>query len=190
MHPPRLLHPPLINQKVVALLCPVVMEVTLMMAGTGIMTTRMKTLMTPAWVPLSLALNRRTPRMWGLAKIYKAQTPNGKAMVKMFRRFCDLTDRDASAIVVYFGVYSESRLAEFLHDHWKDTFTQWQKRHPNQDGTERAMVLSPLQQDHIKCATWACWHRGPVPWPMDYFSIKELKSRHFEPIRAQMECKD
>jgi hypothetical protein len=71
------------------------------------------------------------PENAGTGKFYKAQTPNGKAMVKMFRRFCDLTDRDASAIVVYFGVYSERRLAEFLHDHWKDTFTQWQKRHPN-----------------------------------------------------------
>jgi hypothetical protein len=108
-------------------------------------------------------------------------------MVKMFRRFCDLTDRNASAIVVYFGVYSEGRLAEFLHDHWKDTFTQWQKCHPNRDGTEWAMVLSPPQQDRIKCAAWACQHRRHVPWPTEYFSIKELRPRHFEPIRAQME---
>ena len=64
------------------------------------------------------------PENAGTGKFYKAQTPNGKAMVKRFKRFCDLTDCDASAIVVYFGVYSEGRLAEFLHDHWKDTFTQ------------------------------------------------------------------
>ena len=52
-------------------------------------------------------------------------------MVKMFRRFCDLTDQDANAIVMYFGIYSEAHLAEFLNDHWKDTFTQWQKCYPN-----------------------------------------------------------
>ena len=127
------------------------------------------------------------PEHAGTGKFYKAQTPNGKAMVKMFRRFCDLSDQDANAIVVYFGVYCEKRLAEFSHDHWKDTFTQWQKRHPNRDGTERAMVLSPPQQDRIKCAAWACRHRRRVPWPKAYFSVKELKSRHFEPIRAQME---
>jgi hypothetical protein len=83
------------------------------------------------------------PENAGNGKFYRAQTPNGKKMVKMFRRFCDLTDRDANVIVMYFGVYSKARLAEFLHDHWKDTFTQWQKRHPNRDGTEWAMVLSP-----------------------------------------------
>jgi hypothetical protein len=92
--------------------------------------------------------------------------------------------------VDYFGVYSEGRLAEFLHDHWKDTFTQWQKRHPNRDGTERAMVLSPPQQDRIKCAAWACRHRRRVPWPTEYFSVKELRPRHFEPIQAQMEHKE
>jgi hypothetical protein len=76
----------------------------------------------------------------GTGKFYKPQTPNGKAMAKMFRRFCDLAERDANAIVVYFGVYSEGHLADFLHTHWKDTFTQGQKRHPNQDGTEQVMV--------------------------------------------------
>jgi len=87
------------------------------------------------------------PENAGTGKFYMAQTPNGKAMVKMFKRFCDPPDQDASAIVVYFGVYSEGCLAEFLHDHWKDNFTQWQKHHPNRDGTERAMVFSPPQQD-------------------------------------------
>jgi hypothetical protein len=85
------------------------------------------------------------PKQAGMGKFYKAQTPNWIKMVKMFKRFCDLTDCDADMIVVYFGIYSEARLADFLHDHWKDTFTQWQKRHPNQDGTEQLMVLSPPQ---------------------------------------------
>jgi hypothetical protein len=89
------------------------------------------------------------PEQVGTGKFYKAQTPNGKKMVKMFKRFCDLTDHDANAIVMYFGIYSKACLAEFLHDHWKDTFTQWQERHPNQDGIEWAMVLSPPQQDCI-----------------------------------------
>ena len=44
-------------------------------------------------------------------------------MVKMFKRFCDLTATDANAIVVYFGVYSKARLAEFLHEYWKDMST-------------------------------------------------------------------
>jgi hypothetical protein len=86
------------------------------------------------------------PEQAGMGKFYKAQTPNGKNMVKMFKTFCDHTDRDANTIVMYFGIYSKASLAEFLHDHWKVTFTQWQKRHPNQDSTERAMVLSPLSK--------------------------------------------
>ena len=52
-----------------------------------------------------------------MGKFYKAQTLNKKEMVKRFKRFCDLTDRDASAIVVYFGVYSKACLAKFLHEH-------------------------------------------------------------------------
>ena len=52
-------------------------------------------------------------------------------MVKMLRKLCDLNDRDANSIVMYFGIYSEGRIAEFLHGHWKDMFTQWQKHHPN-----------------------------------------------------------
>ena len=108
-------------------------------------------------------------------------------MVKMFRRFCNLTDCDANAIVMYFNVYSKAHLAEFLHDHWKDTFTQWQKHHPNRDGTERVMVLSPSQQDCIRCAAWACRHRRRVPWPISFFTVKDLRPRHFESIHAQME---
>jgi hypothetical protein len=45
-------------------------------------------------------------------------------MVKMFKNFCDLPNRDSNAIVVYFGIYSKGFLAEFLHEHWKDTFIQ------------------------------------------------------------------
>jgi hypothetical protein len=58
----------------------------------------------------------------------------------MFRGFCDLTDHDANVTVIYFGVDSEAQLVEFLHDTWKDTFTPLQKCHPNQEGTEGAMV--------------------------------------------------
>jgi len=72
----------------------------------------------------------------GTDKFYKPQTPRGKAMAKVFCRFCDLAEQDADAIVVYFGVYSVARLAAFQQDHWKDTFAQWQKRHPNRDSTE------------------------------------------------------
>ena len=42
----------------------------------------------------------------------------------------------------------------------------------------------------MKCAAWACRHRRRVLWPTDYFSVKELRPRHFEPIRAQMECEE
>jgi hypothetical protein len=79
----------------------------------------------------------------GMGKFYKAMTLNRKKMVMMFKRFCDLTDHDANAIVMYFGINSKAHLTEFLHDQWKDTFTQWQKRRPNQDSTEWVMVLSP-----------------------------------------------
>ena len=127
------------------------------------------------------------PERAGTGKYYKPQTPNGKAMAKMFHRFCDLAKRDANAIVVYFGVYSVARLAAFQEDHWKDTFTQWQKRHPNRDGTERAIVLPPPQQDRIRCAAWACHHSVRLRWPPEFFNIGQLRPRHFEPIRAQME---
>ena len=130
------------------------------------------------------------PEWVGMGKFYKAQTPNRKQMVKMFRRYCDLTDHDTNAIIMYFGVYSKARLAEFLHGHWKDTFTQWQKRNPNRDGTEWAIVLSPPQQDRIRCPAWACHHRHHIPWPAEFFSVKDLRPRHFEPIHAQMEHED
>jgi hypothetical protein len=108
-------------------------------------------------------------------------------MAKMFRRFCDLPAKDAGAIVVYFGVSNVERLAAFKQDHWKDTFAQWQKRHPNRDGSERAMVLSPPQQDRIRCAAWACHHFVRLRWPKEFFEISWLRPKHFESIRAQME---
>ena len=80
-------------------------------------------------------------------------------MGKMPRNFCQLPKANAHAIVVYFCVYGENKLAHFQEMHWKDTFAQWQKRHMYPDGTERALVLSPPQQDHILCAAWACWHK-------------------------------
>ena len=123
----------------------------------------------------------------GTGKFYKPQTPHGKAMVKMFRCFCDLAKRDASAIVVYFGIYSVARLSAFNQDHWKDTFAQWQKCHPNQDGTERAMVLPPPQQDRTHCAAWACCHYLRLQWPAPFFNIKWLRPWHFEAMRDQME---
>jgi hypothetical protein len=63
----------------------------------------------------------KDPEWAGTGMFYKTQTPNWKHMVKMFRRFCDLTVGDANTIVVYFIVYSKARLAEFLYEHWKDT---------------------------------------------------------------------
>jgi len=66
-------------------------------------------------------------------------------------------------------------------------FAQWQKRHPNRDGTECAMVLPLPQQDLISCAAWACRHYLWLQWPATFFNIKCLHPRHFEAIRAQME---
>ena len=127
-------------------------------------------------------------------KEYRPKTDTGKAMAKMFVRFCQLSRANARAIVVFFGVSSSNKLADFLEEHWKDTFAQWQKRHPCPDGTERAMVLSPPQQDRIRCAAWACRHLRRLGWPQAAVDpargskmIELLTSEHFEPIRAQME---
>jgi hypothetical protein len=75
----------------------------------------------------------RIPRMrgQGTGKYYIPQTPKGKEMARMFCQFCDLPIKDANTIVVYFGICNVERLAAFRQDHWKDTFAQWQKRHPN-----------------------------------------------------------
>jgi len=102
------------------------------------------------------------------------QTPNGKAMAKMFRLFCNLAEQDANAIVVYYDVYSVACLAAFHQDHWKDTFSQWQKHHLNQDHSERAMILPPPQQDCIHCVAWACSHYLQLQWPAVFFNIKFL----------------
>ena len=72
----------------------------------------------------------------GMGKFYKPQTPHGKAMARMLCCFCNLAEQDANAIVVYFSIYSVAHLAAFHQHHWKDTFAQWQKRHPNRDNTE------------------------------------------------------
>jgi hypothetical protein len=130
------------------------------------------------------------PENVGTGKYYEPQTPNGKAMAKMFRRFCDLPAKDANAIVVYFGVYSVERLTAFQQDHWKDTFTKWKKWHPNRDGLEQVMILSPPQQDRIYCTAWACHHFVRLQWPQEFFEITRLRPQHFEPIRAQMECEE
>jgi hypothetical protein len=82
----------------------------------------------------------------------------------MFCRFFNLPKRDANAIVVYFGVYSIVCIAAFGQDRWKDIFAQWQKRHPNCEGTEQVMVLPPPQQDRIRCAVWVCPHFLWLRW--------------------------
>ena len=46
------------------------------------------------------------------------RTEGGKAMAKMLRKFCLLTKANANAIVVYFDVYSENKLAKFQEAHW------------------------------------------------------------------------
>lgn len=128
-------------------------------------------------------------------RTYKARTEGGKAMAKMLKNFCRLTEADAHAIIVFFGMYCEKRLAKFQESHWKDTFAQWQKQHMCPDGTERAMVLSPLQQDRIRCAAWACRHKRRLgwppasisPWDADIQMIEHLSKEHFEAIWAQME---
>lgn len=90
-------------------------------------------------------------RQW--YEVYKPKTEGGKAIAKMFRTFCQLVIANAHDIVFYFGIYSESKLADFQKMHWKVTFAQLQKRHICADGTKRAMVLFPLQQDCIQCTT-------------------------------------
>ena len=97
----------------------------------------------------------KDPKNVETAKYYKPQTSKGKALTKMFCQFFDLPARDTNAIVVYFGIYNIKRLVAFQQDYWKDTFVQWQKWHPNQDGPERAMVLSLPQQEPLRQAQLA-----------------------------------
>jgi hypothetical protein len=108
----------------------------------------------------------------------------------MFRRFGDLAEQDANAIVVYLGIYSIARLGAFHQDHWKDTFAQSQKRHPNRDGTELVMVLLVPQQDRIRCAAWACCHYLRLQWLATFFNVSWLRPQHFEAICAQMEFEE
>ena len=136
------------------------------------------------------------PTVGHAGKEYTPRTTKGREMAQMFRDFCGLPRSHANAIVVYFGVYTMDILAEFREEHWKDTFTNWQKRHPCPDGTERAMVLNPPHQDRIKCAAWACRYHNRISWPPRAFKkrgvaapvsmITLLKKEHFEPIKAQM----
>ena len=49
------------------------------------------------------------------------------------------------------------------------------------------MVLLPPQQDHIRCAAWACLHYLWLKWPPRFFNDLWLCPQHFESIRAQME---
>ena len=49
------------------------------------------------------------------------------------------------------------------------------------------MVLSPPQQDRIRCAAWVCHHSVRLSWPQELFHIERLRPEHFESIRTQME---
>jgi len=58
-------------------------------------------------------------------KYYLSKTQNSKVVAKILVHFCKLLQLDANAIVVYFYVSSQKKLADFQNEHWKDTFTQW-----------------------------------------------------------------
>ncbi len=49
------------------------------------------------------------------------------------------------------------------------------------------MVLSPPQQDRIRCAAWVCHHSIRLNCPPTLFNIEWLQPEHFESIRTQME---
>ena len=129
-------------------------------------------------------------------KEYTPKTKKAKEMARMLISFCRLSKSSANTIVVYFGVSTMDKLADFHKEHWKDTFVQWQKCHTCPNGSEQALVLSPPQQDRIRCVAWACHYHcwifwppstflqpgDPKPYPMIYF----LKKEHFEPMRMQM----
>lgn len=99
----------------------------------------------------------KDPEQVGMGKFYKSQTPNGKAMVKMFKKLCNFPYL-VTNIVVYFGVFIKGFLAEFLCTLWKDMFTQWQNCHPTGNGIEQRISLSPHKQDLVKCAAWVYRH--------------------------------
>ena len=71
-------------------------------------------------------------------KEYTPKTKKGKAMARMLVSFCCLSKSSAKTIVVYFGMSTMDKLADFHEDHWKDTFVQWQKCYTCSDGSEQA----------------------------------------------------
>ena len=76
----------------------------------------------------------------------------GKEMARMCVNFCHLSKSSANTIVVYFGVSTMDKLADFCEEYWKDTFIHWQKCHTCLNELEWALVLSLPQQDRIWCA--------------------------------------
>ena len=117
-------------------------------------------------------------------------------MVRIFTSFCCLSKSSANTIVVYFGVSTMNKLANFHEDHGRDTFVHWQKCHTCPSSLEQVLVLSPPQQDRIWCAAWAChyyhqifWPPGAFLWlgdPKPYHMICFLRKEHCEPMRMQM----
>ena len=98
-------------------------------------------------------------------KEYRPKTDSDKAMAMMFVHSCKLSCANTRAIIIYFGISSSNKLADFQEAHWKDTLTQWQKWYQCPNGMERVMVLLPPQQDRIHCAVWACRHFWHLGWP-------------------------
>ncbi len=99
-------------------------------------------------------------------KEYVPKTKKGKEIARMFMNFCRLSKSSANTIVVYFGVSTMDKLADFPEEHWKDTFVQWQKHHICPNGLERALVLSLLPEDRIRCVAWACHYPHQISWPL------------------------
>ena len=109
-------------------------------------------------------------------KEYVSKTKEGKEMARMLVSFCHLSKSSANTIVVYFGVSTMDKLADFREEHWKDTFVQWQKCHTCPDGLEQVLVLSPPQQDRIRCVAWACRYHHQIFWPPGAFLWMETPS--------------
>ena len=106
----------------------------------------------------------------------------------MLINFCNLLQHDANAIVMYNGVSGQKKLGNFQSEHWKDTFAQWQKHHPNCESTKQVMVLLLSQQDCINYATWACCcYTRWLDWLMNSFKVKMLQKELFEPVCSWME---
>ena len=55
-------------------------------------------------------------------KEYVPKTKKGKEIARMLVSFCRLSKSIANTIVVYFGVSTMDKLADFHEEHWKDTF--------------------------------------------------------------------